>query len=267
MEEARRAQAADAECLENWDLEVGAQRQEQHRALHDSRHSIVGAFQYWARASMAKVVSLLVLIMSHFGVLDLILNALLKEDTPLTRQIQTREYIVQRARSGLEIVKQCSSERQREEYHIAIGLVAPEPAPVGDPTGMGRRVVKELQLQQNRLPWQRSVAQHAAADATWSRRSEPLAAGDAALSHGRDCTIVDIDHEDTTCTLDSSAGGVSGSRSFTALGKEKGGARLSRPVITFRPATAARKTRCDAKGEQACADVKALLDAEGARSP
>jgi hypothetical protein len=265
VEEARRVQSLDPQCFDELDIE--ANRMQRHRALHDSRHGMIGAVQYWARVSVTKAVSLLVLVMTHFGVVDLILQKLLQADTPLARQIHTREYIVGRARDGLEILKQCSSERQREEYHIALGLIAPKPVAVRDHAGMGRRVAQELQLQQNRLPWQRSVAQRAAADAAWLKRSEPLAAGKAAVSHGRDCTIIDIDHAKRTCTIDCTAGGVSGSRTFTNLGKEKGGARLSRPAITLRPVVAVRKTRRDAKGEEARADVEALFDAEGARSP
>jgi hypothetical protein len=82
---------------------------------------------------------------------------------------------------------------------------------------MGSWVAQELQLQQNRLPWQRSMAQRVVADAAWLKRSEPLATGEAAVLHGHDCTIIDIDHEKKTCTIDCTAGGISGSRTVTAL--------------------------------------------------
>jgi hypothetical protein len=132
---------------------------------------------------------------------------------------------------------------------------------------MGRRVAQELHVQQNRPPWQRSVAQRARAETAWAMHDEPLVAGDAAISHGRECTIAEIDYERNTCVLDFTVGAVQGSRKFKAIGKQKGGARLSRPAISFFPEDAARRQRKDGKAEGARKDVEALFDAEGARSP
>jgi hypothetical protein len=211
-----------------------------------------------------------VLLLKFFGVMDLVLAALIEgsEDIQLVRDIRTRDYIVERARNGLAMLKACRSAKQREQYYVCLGLLVPEPKPPRvDPTGMGRRVRQQLHVQQNRPPWQRSMAQRARAEAAWLMHDEPLVAGDAAISHGRECTIAEIDYEKNTCVLDFTAGGVQGSREFKAIGKEKGGARLSRPAISFYPEDAARRQRKDAKAEEARKDVEALFDAEGARSP
>jgi hypothetical protein len=264
----RRDMAIDQECTADWDVENQNERRQRNRALHDGRYGLIGAVQYWASASLAKAATLLVLLMSYFGVVDFVLSAILKDsNTDLVKQIHTRAYIVERARKGLEMLKPCRSERLREEYYIGLGLLSPEHAGFGDTTGMGRRVAAELQVQQNRPPWQRSMAQRAKADREWEQRMVPLVIGDYAISHGRPCTIFELDVEKQTCTLDFTAGGIVGSRKFKALGKEKGGARLAKPPITLYASSAARKVRSDSKGEAARKDVEALFDAEGARSP
>jgi hypothetical protein len=89
----RRERPINKQCHTDWDIENQHERQDRRRALHDPRHGLVGAIQYWASASISKVVTLFVLLLQYFGVMDLVLTAMLEcsEDSQLVRDIRTRE--------------------------------------------------------------------------------------------------------------------------------------------------------------------------------
>ena len=96
----------------------------------------------------------------------------------------------------------------------------------------------------------------------------PLQVGDAAIatSSCAPCTVVAIDYENKTCTLEfTSEGDVKRVQSFTSLDAKPGGARLHRPAPSLRPGP--RAQRGDEKAEKARPKVEELFNAEGATSP
>ena len=99
-------------------------------------------------------------------------------------------------------------------------------------------------------------------------RSGKLKVGDAAIatSSCAPCTVVAIDHENETCTLEFACeGGVKRVQAFDSLGDKPGGARLHRPAPSLRPNP--RTQRGDEKAEKARPKVEELFNVEGATSP
>lgn len=100
-----------------------------------------------------------------------------------------------------------------------------------------------------------------------SLTSRPLEVGEDAMSRGRPCKIVAIDHVLGHCQLEYKIGDVKALREYTSIGKGRGGARLARPPISLRPHD--RATRCDEKAEKVRqqVEVEEFFDEHGARSP
>ena len=257
---ARKQTPVDKRDLKDW-----TNPNEEHRAKFDPRKGVVGWMHYWACGSVLRVVLLIISLASHFDVSGMVLEKLLEGDSPQAKKIRVDGYICDRLAGGIEMLKGCQSERQREEFYTVLGAVAAEPAKVRDAFGMGHQVTTRLKVNQSGLPWRRSVAARALADAAFPKFCDPLQAGDKAIAHGRPCTV-EVIRPDKSCALTfESAEGVKALREFSSLGKGRGGARLSRPPISFRPDPRAK--RKDAKADAAEPFVKQLFDEEGARSP
>ena len=116
-------------------------------------------------------------------------------------------------------------------------------------------------------PFDQGIARRAAFDEAASM-SGKLEVGAAAIatSSCAPCTVVAIDHENETCTLEfESAGGVKRVQAFDSIGAKPGGARLHRPTPSLHPGP--RVQRGDEKAEKARPKVEELFNAEGATSP
>ena len=188
-------------------------------------------------------------------------------------------------KAALHSLKHCSSEAARIEYGIVLAALAPERLGLRDPRGMIRKVADRLGVQRGTRsyksayyngrftreleprPFDQGITQRAAFDEELSR-SGKLQVGNAAIatSSCAPCTVVAIDHENETCTLEfASEGGVKRVQSFTSLGATPGGARLHRSAPSLRRGP--RAQRGDAKAEKARPKVEELFNAEGATSP
>ena len=94
-----------------------------------------------------------------------------------------------------------------------------------------------------------------------------LEAGAAAIASSSrlPCTVVEIDYELDTCTLEFESQGVKRVQLFTSIGSKPGGARLHRVIPTLQPGP--RRKRGDEKAEKARPKVEELFKTEGATSP
>ena len=116
-------------------------------------------------------------------------------------------------------------------------------------------------------PFDQGITRRAAFDEA-ADRSGKLQVGDAAIatSSCAACTVVTIDYDKETCTLEfESEGGVKRVQTFDSLGNKPGGARLHHPIPSLRPPP--RAQRGDEKAEKARPKVEELFNAEGATSP
>lgn len=202
---------------------------------------------------------------------------------PEQRAVETDRYIVDRLRAALQVMKHCRTASQRRELHVVLGAVAPEREGARSREGMIRRVADRLGMQRGGRIIRQGVYRPRAFDQAISRRQKfdeyaapsvgigpsplqrPLETGEQAISHGRACTVVEIDHQAGTCKLEFEGGGVKAMREYSSLGNGKGGARLSRPPPSLEPDE--RAERKDKKADTARADVEDFFDAQGARSP
>ena len=170
-------------------------------------------------------------------------------------------------------------------YGILLAALAPERMGERDPRGMIRKVAERLEVQRGTRsyksayyngrftreleprPFDQSITRRAAFDEVASR-SGLLEVGAAAIpfiatSSCAPCTVVAIDHENETCTLEFACeGGVKRVQAFDSLGFKPGGARLHRPAPSLRPG--ARAQRGDEGAEKARPKVEELFNAEGA---
>ena len=73
---------------------------EKHRGL-------VGWFHHWAQGSIAKVVLLILSVMTHFEVSDVVLDQLLEQDSDKAKRIKTNEHTCDRLASGVAMLEDC----------------------------------------------------------------------------------------------------------------------------------------------------------------
>jgi hypothetical protein len=201
------------------------------------------------------------------------------------QQAETDAYIIERVKAVLHVLKHCQSEVARVEYGTILAALAPERQGERARGGMMRRVAARLGVQRGTKsfksayyngrykreleprPFDKAITRRAAFDEE-AARSGKLMVGAAAIatSSCAACTVVVIDYENETCTLEfESEGGVKRMQSFCSLGAEPGGARLHRPTPSLRPG--ARAQRGDEKAKEARPKVEELFNAEGATSP
>lgn len=191
-------------------------------------------------------------------------------------------YIVDRVRAALSVLKQCLTEEQCVEYHIVLGAIAPEREVQSCKEGKLRSVAERLGVTRGYLfahskqrprAFDQAVTRRAAFDSACvptmgcgpSMLDRPLKVGEKALSHGRPCKVVEIDYGKGTCKLAFSEGGVNATRTYSSLGRAKGGARIARPPLLLRPQP--REMRWNEKASAARPKVEEFFNEHGARSP
>ena len=205
-------------------------------------------------------------------------------------QAKTDAYIVERLKLALYQLKQCRTPSEWIDYRVILAAIAPvreTAAASKSHYGDGRSIAKVCSRlafnsivrypkgKEPRPPAiQLAITDRAAFDDAVLMQSGELKVGDRATSHGRECTVIEIDREADMCTLSFSSNGVEVTETFSCIykGKDapgkapfpKGSARLTRAPPSLRPTHELRK---DQKAEEARPKVEALFDAEGARSP
>lgn len=195
--------------------------------------------------------------------------------------------IVDRAHAAIRQLKECRSEAERQDYGVVLAALAPVREKERAHDGMirsvcerlgvtrGSRFVKSTGLSRPR-PMEQAITRRAAFDEAVQTATGLLKVGDAAISRGRVCTIVAIDHENDTCTLRFTAGSASVEQDYCYIYKgngssawsasfPKGSARLrpAPPSLRLGP----RATRSDEHTEAERAKVEELFENEGSRSP
>ena len=245
------------------------------RLLHGLLHGSQGA-----------IIFMLAECVVHFGVVDAVSQRLgLSLAKEAVEQATTDAYIVDRIKAALYVLKHCQSETARVEYGTILAALAPERLGERARGGMIRRVAMRLGVQRGTRsyksvyydgrykreleprPLDQGITRRAAFDES-AARSGKLEVGDAAIatSSCAPCTVVMIDHENETCTVEfASMGGVKRVQTFDSLGAKPGGARLHRPAPSLQPGP--RVQRGDEKAEKARPKVEELFSAEGATSP
>jgi hypothetical protein len=136
---------------------------------------LLDCIRYWARGSICAVLQLVMALITHFHLEQEVKQKLVAE------QDYTNQYIVNRARDALSVLKCCDSEQQRREYRIVLTALMPEAVKKGDPTGMQAKVAKALGVNRNRPTFKESVARRVDIDKLAATHMKELKVGDAVV--------------------------------------------------------------------------------------
>ena len=200
---------------------------------------ILDTFEYHCEGSERKLLTVVLDIISRYNLEDDVVGALGAATE------STAAYIVQRARSALQELKQCQSEAQRQQYRTILTALAPEDgkaAPVAAALGVGRQKRPFLDAMTKRADIERQI----------KANKKRLQVGDDVLCrHGKGKVIeLDSDYESEDeatahpCSVELVVDGHKFVLKFSRTGAGRGGARLHRIPVSF--AHGSRATRKDA---------------------
>ena len=183
-------------------------------------------------------------------------------------QNQTNQYIINRARAALYILKQCDSEQQRKEYRVALTVLAPEQVAERDNSGMSRKVAEALGVNRSRALFTESVAERAEIDKLAKQHTTELQVGDSVVCRhtvpGGTSKLAALGPKGK-CTVEHNMDGRVFTSEFKSMRSGSGGDRVRRPPIHFSPA--GRKKRKDAVPEHTQAKILEHCELECPTSP
>ena len=226
-------------------------RRGQEGPMDHPRRGLVGALRYWAECSTEYAAHLLAELTHRLELTDRVRDLLGDEEK--ARAAATDTYIVDRLVDTVAVLKECSSEEQRREYHIVLAAVMPPFAQVGDGQGMMRRVTERLGVRRgNRSqaeggrPFAAARAQtlRAAFDALLEHLHAPLREGDAVLTRHGAAELTRL-LPDGGCVVTFRSGDTMLERSYAACFGNGGGSARLRPLPLLL-APPPRSTRSDA---------------------
>ncbi len=90
--------------------------------LHHTRLGLIGWIQYWCCGDAALAVVMLVVLINALGLTELVSNAL---GSRKQKEAETNAKIVDLLKHALDETKNCRTEQQRVEFHIALACVMP----------------------------------------------------------------------------------------------------------------------------------------------
>ena len=151
------------------------------------------------------------------------------------QQNETHNYILSQLKSALACLKECHTEEQRQQYRLAVTLVAPN-----FDDRMQERVADALELNRNRATFRDSVTKRTEINKQIQIKDTPLRIGDTVLCRHGQGTLIDYTPEcketnraDGACCVRITHKGYSFDQKFPSSTKGNGGARLQRLPISF----------------------------------
>ncbi len=87
-----------------------------------SRLGLVGWIAYWCLGETALAVNILVTLIKTLGLTELVSDAL---GSRKQKEVETNAKIVDLFKDALDEIKNCPSEQQRVEFHVALACVMP----------------------------------------------------------------------------------------------------------------------------------------------
>ena len=87
-----------------------------------SRLGLVGWIAYWCLGETALAVNILVTLIKTLGLTELVSDAL---GSRKQKEVETNAKIVDLFKDALDEIKNCRSEQQRVEFHVALACVMP----------------------------------------------------------------------------------------------------------------------------------------------
>ena len=204
------------------------------------RHGLAGAVQYWANGSRQNVTTLLMKLIRHFGVEASIREQLGRKEA---RDMETYEYMINRAREVIDASKPCSTAEQHRQYLFGLAFFAPPHSEKGDTSGMGNRVAAVLRVTPGRRSNGRPLAFYRAQDmrAAFGARLADLyvpmqQVGETVLCRGQLATLSSYDSATGRCEVTFSYEDSKATVQYASrYGRGRGSARLQRPPALLLP--------------------------------
>jgi hypothetical protein len=244
--------------VENWDLrdhrqqatrvqnrrnvQLGSrQNQAKPRAgtdgfLHHTRLGLVGWIAYWCLGDSALAVDIIVALIKTLGLTELVSDALA---TRKQKEAETNAKIVDLFKEALDEIKNCRTEQQRVEFHIALACVMPPREAEGSKNGWIRPICDRLGLKRGKRSEKNGARPYASEQAVENRAifnqdrellAQPVKVGDMVLSKGQLCELTAIGeglcgNEGPSCVLAFRAGTVTQEHKYSTMYGIKGGCR------------------------------------------
>ena len=270
----KKSVAVDYENVNDFDSETeldatpsAAARQRKSRAMEHETKGLVGWVKYWARGSVRRVVLLIVSLVTMFEVKDQVLAELGMADAAVEK------YVCNRLTGALEILKNCSNESMRQDYHVVLASIAPDPTDRFS-TAIANRL-NISQFSHPKDPFVQSRTRRAIIDAMINKNlTDGLQVGDkVTCNHGSgilksyngdsgQCSVeIDVDGHKQTFLYDNP-----GNKARADKGKPgRGGGRVRWAAPTFRPPP--RASRADSISAATKTLITEFYEANCATSP
>ena len=206
--------------VENWDLrdhrqqatrvqnrrnvQLGSrQNQAKPRAgtdgfLHHTRLGLVGWIAYWCLGDSALAVDIIVALIKTLGLTELVSDALASRKQ---KEADTNAKIVDLFKDALDEIKNCRTEQQRVEFHIALACVMPPREAQGSKNGWIKPICDRLGLKRGKRSEKNGARPYASEQAVETRAifnkdrellAQPVKVGDMVLSKGQLCELTAI---------------------------------------------------------------------------
>ena len=222
-------------------------------ALLSKCSGLVDTLKYWCQGSEHKLLQLVMSQIRHFNLEDKVAGELDAQcSTRDAKTNRTNRYIVSRARSALQTLKQCTSEQQRQEYRVVLTALAPE-------KGRAKSVAAALGVSRDKKPMVDAIKKRSEIEIAVKASTKPLKVGDTVVCrHGTGTLVEYSEDEQQPCAVQIRVGAeYTHTSKFKESGKDKGGARLRRVPITF--GHSGRDTRYDAVSADVVQKVSVYL--------
>jgi hypothetical protein len=160
--------------------------------LH-TRLGLVGWIAYWCYGDAALAVVILVALINTLGLTELVSDALASRKQ---KEAETNAKIVDLFKEALDEIKNCRTEQQRVEFHIALACVMPPREAEGSKNGWIRPICDRLGLKRGKRSEKNGARPYASEQAVENRAifnkdrellAQPVKVGDMVLSKGQLC--------------------------------------------------------------------------------
>jgi hypothetical protein len=115
--------------------------------LHHTRLGLVGWISYWCSGDSALAVDILLTLINTLGLTVLVSDALASRKK---KEAETNANIVDLFKDALDEIKNCRTEQQRVEFHIALACVMPPREAQGNKNGWIKPIFDRLGLKRGK---------------------------------------------------------------------------------------------------------------------
>jgi hypothetical protein len=193
---------------------------------------MVDSVKYWAEGSRKKALQLVTSLVKHFSFHDDIVQEFRLAEN------DTNAYIVDRIQAAIAVLKQCSSEEQREQYHVILTALAPEPG-----KRFEARVATAVGARRGGAPFKAAMKKRVEIDAAVVSQKKPLGVGDTVTCRHGEGTLVQYSSAQEPAAMEITHGDHKHTSRFSCASRGKGGGRIRHVPISFAPDP--RAERCD----------------------